>query len=158
MLSRNKQCAIRATTPLAVEQPQTLALLSTATHWWRTYGALFVSWLHVFITLVLSSDVLERSLYFLNHHSPLYYVSLLLLLERSMVLDCHQCVAVLSRSKVCGCSTASGVIARMAHCLFLNWVYLYMLISQKLEVIFSLMNKIHLSDEEIDDFKKKVDQ
>ena len=30
--SRNEQCAIRATTPLAVEQPQTLDLLSTATH------------------------------------------------------------------------------------------------------------------------------
>ena len=32
MQSRNKQCAIRAITPLAVEQPQTLDLLSTATH------------------------------------------------------------------------------------------------------------------------------
>ena len=64
-------------------------------------------------------------MYFLNHHSPLYYASLLLLLERSMVLDCHQCVAVLSRSKVCGCSTASGVVARMAHCLFLDCMYLF---------------------------------
>jgi hypothetical protein len=34
MQSRNKQCAIRAITPLAVEQPQTLDLLSTATHCW----------------------------------------------------------------------------------------------------------------------------
>ena len=36
MQSRNKQCAIRAITPLAVEQPQTLDLLSTATHWWQS--------------------------------------------------------------------------------------------------------------------------
>ena len=36
MQSRNKQCAIRAITPLAVEQTQTLDLLSTATHWWQS--------------------------------------------------------------------------------------------------------------------------
>ena len=53
-----------------------------------------------------STVFLEHSMY-LNQTSPLYRLSLLVLLENSMVPDCHQCVAVLSRSKVCGCSTAS---------------------------------------------------
>ena len=74
-----------------------------------------------------STIFLEHFLY-LNHPSPLYHVSLLVLLENSMVPDCHQCVAVLSRSKVCGCSTASGVITRMAHCLFLDWIIFITLI------------------------------